>query len=339
MTGPIRKPSVRDVARRAGVGTSTVSRTLNDHPSVSSGARQRVLEAIRELGYTPNMSARSLRTGQTHAVSVLLPMTGPEFYQRLLESMQATLGSEGLDTALFPIVGGIRLRRYRDSSALPYHADGLIIASLDPDRLYDGEHPPFDKPIVLVDTHHANYHSVYFDNLEAGRVAARHALELGAPITLFDVEEQSGVFESPVFEERRRGILQELARHGVAPSEHLYLPISMESGREAAHRLRLQGSDGLTVLAGCDELALGALRQFRESGARIGVEANVIGFDDHSSAAESGLTTVAQPIEEMGARGAQVLLEAMDGRLDSFQQIAFPPRLVVRSSSRPSSPA
>lgn len=330
----MRKPSVRDVAKRAGVGTSTVSRTLNNHPSVSAHARERVLSAIKELRYTPNISARSLRTGQTHAASVLLPMTGPEFYSRLLESLQATLGREGLDIALFPIVGGIRLRRYRDPAALPYHADGLIIASLDPERLYTGERPPFDKPIVLVDTHHPEYHSVYFDNLEAGRLAARHALEQATPIVLFDVEEQRGVFESPVFKDRRQGVLQELGRHGVMPREHLRLAISIESGREAAQRLAPDRHAGLTVIAACDELALGALRHFEESGARIGKEVRVIGFDDHSFAAPSGLSTIAQPVEEMGLKAAKLLLAAMSGQLEHVQQIAFSPRLRVRASSR-----
>lgn len=329
-----KKPSVRDVARRAGVGTSTVSRTLNDHPSVSAKARQSVLNAIRELGYTPNVSARSLRTGQAHAASVLLPMIGPQFYERLLESIQLPLAREDLDTALFPIVGGIRLRRYRDPGALPYYADGLIIASLDPERLFEGARPPFDKPIVLVDTHHPSYHSVYFDNLEAGRLAARHALELGEPIALLDVEEQSGVFESPVFGERRKGVLQELGRNGVAPRQHLRLPISIESGREGGQLLSWPEGEELTVIASCDELALGALRQFEEGGYAVGKQVRVIGFDDHLSAAERGLTTVAQPVEEMGERAGELLLAAMAGVLDSIQQVSFPPRLVVRSSTR-----
>lgn len=328
------KPSVRDVARRAGVGTSTVSRTLNDHPNVSEESRRRVLRAIEELGYTPNLSARSFRTGQTNAASVLLPMTGPEFYTRLLGSLQEVLGEAGMDTALFPVVGGIRLRRYRDPGALPYHADGLVIASLDPDRIYGGERPPFAKPIVLVDTHHPEYHSVFFDNHAAGRLAAAHALTLKRPIVVLDVEDEPGEFESPVFADRRAGVLHELGRHGVAPVHHLRAPISVEDGRRAGMLLRELGLGGrCTVLAACDELAVGAMRQLEELGTRIGSDVAVIGFDDASVAAASGLTTVRQPVEDMGRAAAEVLVEALEGRLEGIVQRPFPPVLVERAST------
>lgn len=328
-------PSVREVARRAGVGTSTVSRTLNGHPSVSPSARARVLRAIEELGYTPNLAARSFRTGQTNAASVLLPMTGPEFYARLLASIDEVLERAGLDTALFPVVGGIRLRRYRDPSALPYHADGLIIASLDPDRIYGGERPPFHKPIVLVDTHHPDYHSVYFDNLAAGRLAAAHALQLGRPVVFVDVQDEPGEFESPVFAERRRAVLQELRRHGIEPRRHVRLPISIEEGRRAATHVRALLDGGpVTVLASCDDLAVGVVRQLAEAGVAIGRDVGVVGFDDGSLAAANDLTTIRQPVEAMGAAAAEVLLRALAGELAEIQQTSFPPELVQRGSTR-----
>lgn len=331
-TRNLKKPSVKEVALRAGVGTSTVSRTLNNHPNVSEEARKRVQKAIEELGYTPNLSARSWRTGQTNAVSVLLPMTGPEFYTRLLESIQSVLENDGLDIALFPVVGGIKLRRYRDASALPYHADGLIIASLDPERIYGGQRPPFNKPIVLVDTHHPDYHSVYFDNLSAGRLAATHALKLERPIAFIDVQDQPGDFESPVFQERREGILQELRRHGTTPKRHVKVPISIEDGRRAAQALDTR--EALTVLAACDDLAIGVMRQLADSGISIGRDVAVIGFDNQSSAATNDLTTIRQPIEEMGRAAANILLKALHGELTAIEQIAFPPTLVERGSTR-----
>jgi LacI family transcriptional regulator len=330
-----KQPSVREVALRAGVGTSTVSRTLNDHPNVSPAARERVLRAIEELGYTPNLAARSFRTGQTNAASVLVPMTGPEFYTRLLQSIHEVLEREGLDTALFPVVGGIRLRRYRDPSALPYHADGLIIASLDPERIYGGERPPFNKPIVLVDTHHPDYHSVYFDNLAAGRLAAAHALHLSRPIVFVDVQDDPGEFESPVFGERRQAVLLELRRHGIEPRRHVRLPISIEDGRRASAHVRELLSDGpVTVLASCDDLAVGVMRQLAEGGIAIGRDVSVIGFDDGSLAAKNDLTTIRQPVEAMGAAAAEVLVQALAGELVEIQQISFPPELIERGSTR-----
>lgn len=332
---PAKQPSVREVARRAGVGTSTVSRTLNGHPNVSPRARERVLQAIHELGYTPNLAARSFRTGQTHAASVLLPMTGPEFYTRLLASIHEVLEREGYDTALFPVVGGIRLKRYRDPSALPYHADGLIIASLDPDRIYGGERPPFQKPIVLVDTHHPDYHSVWFDNLAAGQRAAEHALHLGRPVVFVDVQDDPGAFESPVFRDRRAGVLRALGRHGIEPRRHVRVPISIEDGRRAAVHVRDVLTEGpVTVLASCDDLALGVMRQLAESGIVIPRDVGVIGFDDASIAAVNDLTTIRQPIEAIGTAAAEVLILALSGALDEIRHVAFPPELIERGSTR-----
>ena len=331
----VKQPSVREVAMRAGVGTSTVSRALNGHPNVSPRARERVLRAIEELGYTPNLAARSFRTGQTNAASVLIPMTGPEFYTRLLESIHAVLEREGYDTALFPVVGGIRLKRYGDAGALPYHADGLIIASLDPDRIYGGERPPFNKPIVLVDTHHPEYHSVWFDNHAAGRMAAAHALQLGRPVVFVDVLDDPGAFESPVFHERRQAVLQELGRHGIEPRRHVRVPISIEDGRHAAANVRDQLSNGpVTVLASCDDLALGVMRQLAENGIVIGRDVSVIGFDDGSAAAANDLTTIRQPVEAMGAAAAEVLVQALAGALDEIRRVSFPPELIERGSTR-----
>ena len=328
------QPKVQDVAKLAGVGTSTVSRVLNNHPNISDEARSRVLGAISQLGYTPNLNARSLRSGQTSAVSVLLPMTGTAFYNELLEGVQEVLDGADLDTALFPVVGGIKIKRYQRPSSLLYRADALLIASLDPDRIYEGRPVPFAKPVVLVDAHHPRYHSVFFDNLAAGRLAANHALRATLPIALIDADDVPGVFESPVLRDRRDAILRTLAQHGVAPFHTVAAPISLEGGRQAAQRLLQLGLEEASfVIALCDELALGAMRQFSEGGWQAGNKLKILGFDGSAAAREAQLTTVEQPVRQMGRQAADLLLEALQQGLPSIQARRFEPTLLKLRSA------
>lgn len=330
----MRRPTIQDVAKLAGVGTTTVSRVLNDHASASPRARERVLSAVQALAYVPNPAARRFRTGQTHAVSVLLPLMGTEFYTRLFASVQETLGPAELDMALFPVLEGIVLKRYRDPDALPYHADGMLIVSLEPGRLYGGERPPFAKPVVLLDAHHPKYHSVFFDNLAAGRLAAEHALASGLPITLVDVAEVPGAFASQAHRERKGGVLQTLERQGIALAALLKTPFSVEGGRQAAAQLLAAGSlEEAFIIATTDDVAVGIAKHLADRGWRVGEGVKVLGFDDSSLALEAGLTTVHQPIEAMGRAAAEVLLGALAGELSVVEQRRFAPHLVVRESA------
>ncbi|WP_161880595.1 LacI family DNA-binding transcriptional regulator [Deinococcus alpinitundrae] len=337
------KPSVLDVARTAGVGASTVSRVLNNHPNISNGARARVLAAVEALGYTPDLNARSLRSGQTQAVSVLLPMTGTAFYDTLLGAVHHRLEAHDYDMALFPLLGAQRIRRFRDPSALLYRADALLIASQDPQQLYAGR-PPFNKPVVLVDAHHPHYHSVFFDNLAAGRLAAEVALACRLPLVLLDVDDVPGELPSPVFVERRTGILEVLNRQGIAPVRTLYTRASLEGGRAAAQLLLTQPfpvqprqddlPTPLFVLALSDEMALGAQRQLGEGGWQMGRDYLLLGFDGNEQAAQAGLSSVAQPVAQMGEAAAEAILAALGGQLGTLIQQSFAPRFVEGASTR-----
>ena len=347
------KPSVLDVARTAGVGASTVSRVLNNQPNISARARAKVLAAVEALGYTPDLNARSLRSGQTQAVSVLLPMTGTAFYDTLLGAVHRRLEAHDYDMALFPLLGAQRIRRFREPSALLYRADALLIASQDPEQLYAGR-LPFNKPVVLVDAHHPHYHSVFFDNLAAGRLAAEVALARRLPVVLLDVDDVPGELPSPVFVERRAGILEVLGRQGVAPARTLHARASLEGGRAAAQLLltqlphfteqqRLGGPEQarghgavippVFVLAMSDEMALGAQRQLGEGGWQMGRDYLLLGFDGNEQAARAGLSSVAQPVAQMGEAAAEAILAALGGQLSTLIQQSFAPSFVEGAST------
>lgn len=319
------KPSVQDVARAAGVGASTVSRVLNGRPNISARAQQRVMDAVQRLGYVPDLNARMLRRGQTHAVSVLLPMTGTTFYETLLTALDGALGDAGYDMALFPLLGQAPVRRHRDPGALMYRADALLIASQNPHDLYGGP-PPFRGPTVLVDAHHPHYHSVSFDNLAAGRLAAEHALAQRRPLVFLDGADQPGVPGSPVFVDRRTGVLQRLAEAGVRPWHSLSIPTSRQGFEEAARMLLAQpGPASFVVLAMSDDLALGLQGALQDAGRHP--HHRLIGFDGSPEALAAGVDSVWQPVHDMGLAAAQVLLGAVRGDLTAVVSRSFTPAL------------
>lgn len=327
------KPRLHDVARAANVGTTTVSRVLNNHPNISEETRQRVLGAMTALGYQPNPSARALRSGQTRAVSMLLPMLGTAFYETLVSAVYTRLSEQDYDLALFPLLGQLRYRRYHDPGALLYRADALLIASQSPDDLYGGAPP--SRLTVLVDALHPQFHSVAFDNHAAGLLAARHALSHHLPVLFLDGEDHPDAAGSPVFAERRRGVLSGLGAQGVQPTQTITAGSSPESSRLAAQALlRQRPAQPFFLLAMSDDLALGVSRHLSEAGLQMGRDYRALGFDGSAAAAKAELSSVAQPAHEMGLAAADTLLAALSGTLHTLTQLVFPPELIEAGSTR-----
>ncbi|GGM96511.1 transcriptional regulator [Thermus composti] len=338
-----KKPTIHEVAARAGVGLGTVSRVLNNHPAVRPETRVRVLRAIEELGYTPNPHARRIAGGRSYTVSVLLPFVATEFYRRLIEGVEGVLLEKRYDLALFPILSQARLKRYLESTTLAYLTDGLILASYDLTEHFEGGRLPTDRPVVLVDAKSPRYDSVYLDNHLGGRLAGEYLARFPGAIFAIKVEEEPDkAFRHTVFSERMAGFLEALAAQGRPfPKEHLFVTrLSPEGGRLALRYFLEKASPPLNVFAGADQVALGVLEEAERLGLTPGKEVRVLGFDGHPFAEEVGLSTIAQPVEAMGARAAQLLLERMEGYKGPPREVRFEPLLIERASTAtpPSAP-
>ncbi|AFV75646.1 substrate-binding domain-containing protein [Thermus oshimai] len=337
-----RKPTIHEVAERAGVGIGTVSRVLNNHPAVRPETRARVLKAMEELGYTPNPHARRIAGGRSYTVSVLLPFVATEFYRRLLEGLEGVLLEKRYDLALFPILSLARLERYLESTTLAYLTDGLILASYDLSERFEGGRLPTDRPVVLVDAKNPQYDSVYLDNRLGGRMAGAYLARFPGAVFAIKVEEEPDrVFRHTVFSERMAGFREALLEAGRPfPEDHLYVTrLSPEGGRLALRHFLEKASPPINVFAGADQVALGVLEEAQRLGLTPGKEVRVLGYDGHPFTEELGLSTVAQPVEAMGARAAQLLLERMQGYAGPPRAVRFEPTLIERSSTAPSKEA
>jgi DNA-binding LacI/PurR family transcriptional regulator len=323
--------TIAEVARHAGVGVATVSRVLNGSPAVREQTRQRVLDAIDELGYAPNPAARALSTGRTLSVGVVAPFfTRPSVIERL-RGISHVLAGAGYRMVLFDVE-----RPGQDSEffrTLPGGLDGLLSISLCPPDADLGRFEAAEMPVVLVDYPHERLPAVHTDDVAGGRLATEHLLGLGHERIAFlgDFEHNYHGFTSSAM--RRVGYQQALCAAG--------LEVDMELVRRASHgrepaavltRELLDLADPPTaIFAASDTQAMGVLEAADELGVGVPDDLAVVGYDDIEVARYTGLTTIAQPLEESGAVGAHLLLSALDGGETPGRQL--PIRLVVRSTT------
>jgi DNA-binding LacI/PurR family transcriptional regulator len=337
LTEPPRPITIADVAERAGVAPSTVSRVLNDHASVRPATRRRVMAVVEELDYSPSEIARSLSRRKTGTVGVLVPFfTHPSAVERL-RGLTRALTARGYYVVLFDV----ETRAQRDAQlrtlAQAGRTDAAIVVSL---PVTDEEVARFKRsrlPLILLDTASAAAPHIVIDDVRGGRLAAEHLLGLGHRRIAFVGDPPSNPFAFTSSIDRRTGYFHALEAGGV--------PIRPELIREGEHdqdvASRLTGEllalpewpTGVVVAS--DTQALGVLDACRRHGVAVPQELSVIGFDDISVSRLVGLTTVRQPLEESGRRAAELLL----GLLEDDEQVPLrtllPLELVFRDTTAP----
>ena len=323
--------TIAQVARHAGVGVATVSRVINGSPAVREQTRQRVLDAIAELGYAPNPAARALSTGRTLSVGVVAPFfTRPSVIGRL-RGISHVLAGTGYRMVLFDVE-----RPGQDSEffrTLPGGLDGLLAISLCPPEADLDRFATAEMPVVLVDYPHERLPAVHVDDVAGGRLATEHLLELGHERIAFlgDFEHNYHGFTSSAM--RRVGYQEALRAAGLEVDPKLVRRAS--HGRDAAAALTRELLDladpPTAVFAASDTQAMGVLEAADEVDVDVPGDVSVVGYDDIEIARYAGLTTIAQPLEESGAIGAHLLLGALDGEGASGRQL--PVRLMVRNTT------
>ncbi|MBZ9752925.1 LacI family DNA-binding transcriptional regulator [Deinococcus sp. HMF7604] len=333
----MRKPTIQDVARQAGVGVGTVSRVLNNHVAVKGATRETVLKAIADLDYTPNPHARRIAGGKSYTISVLLPVLTTEFYVRLLDGLETAFQEARYDVAIFPLLDRSRLERYLGSHTLAYQADGLVMATYNLTKMFHERRLRTQQPTVLVDAYADSVDSSFMDNVAGGRMAGEYAVTLpGALYAVWVETELDQLFTTRVFEDRRNGFLGALQAAGRAVAAEYTSSFDSLTARNTACTVLDQAqAAGLpcTVFASADMLAGALLDEVRLRGLQIGTDVRVIGFDDQPWAESRGLTTLHQPVESMGYEAAQLLLTRLNGYKGPARARRFEPRLVVRGSA------
>jgi len=326
--------TIARVAALAGVGVGTVSRVLNDSGAVSTSTRRRVEEAIDALGYEPSAAARALSTGRTMSIGVVAPfLTQPSVVERL-RGVARRVADADYRLLLFDVERPDRLYDSVGHFAVNGRVDGLLVVSLAlPEGFRAGS-----VPIVLVDRENPDLPSVHIDDEAGGRLATEHLLELGHTRIAFvgDIEENPYGFDSSA--RRRRGYAAALHDAGVAIDPALVRtgPHGRDAARALARDLLEAAVPPSAIFAASDDQALGVLEAAESASVSVPDRLSVVGFDDLEVARYAHLTTVAQPLEASGARGVDLLLDALAGERPRSEQLDC--ELVVRGTTARTGP-
>ena len=327
------------MARLAGVSRATVSRVVNGSTTVGVAIREAVNRAVDELGYVPNQAARSLVTNRTESIALILPAAASRvfsddlFFPAVIRGVGAEL--EAADKQLVVMLAGSaagpgRVERY----ALAGHVDGVAFASMRGVDPLPGKLARHGVPVVCcgrpLNAAGVAVPWVDVDNLGGVATAVRHLLATGR----HRIATIAGPQEIVAGIDRLRGYRATLRAAGL-PEQIEVGDFTRESGARAMRRL-IAGDPGLdAVVAGSDTMAHGALEVLRASGRRVPDDVAVIGFDDVeiSRYTEPQLTTVRQPIVEIGRTMARQILGLVEGRADVPESVVLPTELVIRGSA------
>lgn len=331
--------NLEDVAREAGVSRSTVSRVINNDPSVSRRTREHVLGVVRELNYTPNHAARTLATSRSNTMGVVIPGTSKVFFGENSYFPMLLQGiAEGCEKHQQSMV--LYLQMLDESSAQFAQRigrsriyDGLIISSItNDDRLM--EHLlRMDVPFIMVErplAHEDVISYVTVDNVRSGQMATEHLISLGYT----RIAHITGNMKISDARDRLTGYRRALERAGLPYDPALVVEgtFTYEGGLNAMKKLLPQKPRAIFLSS--DAAAIGALSVIQEAGLSVPDDIALIGFDDIDVAARANpaLTTIRQPIQQKGSAGLDLLYRMVTGQVQEPRQVILPTQLVIRQS-------
>ncbi|MEW2403985.1 LacI family DNA-binding transcriptional regulator [Streptomyces sp. NPDC046862] len=335
-----RHPTMADVAERAGVSPSTVSRTLRGLPTVSPEVRARVEQAARELNFAVSRQASSLVTGRTGVVAVLVPTLNSWFMGSALSSLAPLLRAADMQLTLYVIPDMSERTAFFEHLPARRNADALLVFSFD---LTDEETARLDDlgmPVIYVSQHVEGRPSVYVDDVAGARMGTRHLLNLGHRRIAFlaTVGASGFTFSS---HERLLGYRQALSEAGIPLDDELVvtaraLARDKRATLEAVGKLLSLREPPTAVFAEQDELAAAVIGILRTMQIDVPQRISVLGFDDQPVAEWVDLSTVAQLPTDMGRVAGELALKLIsDPGADHTPHIILPTTLIPRSTTAP----
>lgn len=318
------RPTIKDIAKAAGVGVVTVSRALNDKPDVSESTRQRVLAVAKDMGYRPNRHARFLKLSHNPAVALVMKGIDNPFFQQMLDTMETRVRERDY------LLTVVKVPHWADEveEAIKLVDEELMAGLIFLGGSFSHEASAFERlhvPFVMSTVSRldkvpdALYSSVSVDDAFEAEKAVRHLIELGhRRIAVLGVPST----DVSVGAQRVTGYRRALASAGIAVDEGLVRfevldqgnPYTLEHGYRLAKRLLAERPDVTAIFAIADVLAIGAMRAIREAGLSIPADVSIIGFDGLplGDFMEPQLTTLAQPPQQIARLTCDILFDQID---------------------------
>ena len=331
-------PTIYDIAKKAKVGIGTVSRVFNNHLNVSKETRNRVLHVAKKMEYHPHPYARGLASKRTNSILAIIPYFTTFFFVEILQAVQAILAESDYDLILHGVTHPEHVEGTLRKNTVRGRVDGILFFSLKMPNKFAREYRSSLVPIVLVDTYHPDFDSFTVENIKGASIATKHLISLG--------HKRIGILnanlESTPAQERLRGFKSAL-KEAQLPMEQCLIKHSTsvrldgfthEDGYGLMKQFLALGTRKPTaIFVTSDIQASGALQAMEEAGVRCPEDIALIGFDDIELARHIGLTTMGQPMSEMGTLAVQRLFERMkNAKLKPIFK-TFLPKLVERRTS------
>lgn len=328
--------TIYDIASKAEVSIATVSRVFNNSPRVSEKTRERVLEIARSLNYQPNVSAQSLARQKTHLISAVVPVMTNFFYMEIMRGMQDALMDSEYDLIVYVAPKPEEVDSQLERATQRGRSEGLILLSMPLAEAHVKRLKASKQAIALVDALHPDFDSISVDNVKGGQMATAHLLAQG-----YERIGHISVYpEPPPAEQRREGYEKALREAGrevdpalIARSTRQPFGFVEDAGYESMQVLLARPPRPDAVFVASDVQALGALRALHAAGLRVPEDVAVIGFDDIKISEYVGLSTLRQPMYEMGKLAVEKLLTRVHYPDHPITQTVFSPRLVQRATT------
>lgn len=328
--------TMNEVAEAAGVSIATVSRVINGSGGVSKKLERRVRQAMDQLHYHPSSIARSFKTQETRLIGILIPLLDHPFYSRLATAIEQKLFSRDYRALICNTEEDDQREREYIEMLVRQRVDGVIINSSAKNTAYTHKLNDLRIPYILIDRNLPKVEcgKVFCDNSQGGYLGMQHLLELG--------HRRIGIVAAPATQEpiirRLRGVQEALTDYSLATEPDLLVTgdvQSFEMGYESARRLLAMTPRPTAIFALTDVMAIGVMHAAAEMGLSVPRDLSVVGYDDLPMASYMmpPLTTVAQPISEMGEAAVEMLFRQIDAPDAPPERSVLATRLVVRGTT------
>lgn len=333
------KTTIYDVAARAGVAISTVSRVLNKSNDVSDATREKVLRAISELQFRPHRTAKILAQKQSDSLVIALPSFTTPYHNSILKGVRSRIREEELDLILFDLGSEDPKSKLLDF-LMRGAVEGLILVSnLNDDELVD-ELVALRAPVVLLGVNRPEFDSFYWDEAAGAKKAVKHLIEQGhkriglitSPIDENQVMATRASGYYAAFEEAGMAVDPSVIKHGVTEK---HAGISEESGYEAMEMLLAQDPRVTAVFVLSDAQAIGAWSAIRNAGLNVPEDIAVVGYGDIKTSRYIGLSSVDLKLQEVGHKATNIMIERLSKmvRQEKPEGRLIVPELQIRRSS------
>ncbi|MBD3615942.1 MAG: LacI family DNA-binding transcriptional regulator [Gracilimonas sp.] len=326
--------TIYDIARKAGVSIATVSRVFNNSSNVSDKARNKVLSVADEMGYHPQAFAQGLASRKSNTVMIVVPVISNYFFMEILGGVQDKLSELNYELSIFNISPNKDLKKQVEHVLKRRWAEGYLFVSI---HLQDKDWKSFQKynvPITLVDEYFEGFDSVSVDNAQGAYRAVKALNECGHN----RIAMLSALESSKPIKDRLRGYKKAHEELGIPFDDNLVVKgdtmnrdgFTERAGYEAMMKMLNMDPAPDACFCASDIQAVGALKAMQDADKFI----PIIGYDDIELAEYMGLSTIRQPMREMGFFATQNLIDRMNNPKKAISQTIYTPELITRSSTK-----